>query len=210
MSRWVWLLIPVGLLALCWWTRPFAHEVASIHIATRHLSPAQVQNLKRASHYLHETVLLPGESFSFNRTVGPRSAERGYVSAPSYLEGDSPSTLGGGVCLLSSALYQAALKAGLPVNERVPHLRTIRSVPPGLDATVWYGQADLKFTNATQGPLRLEARMQPDALRLSLQSSVPLTAHVIRRLEKRLNAREVQVTVLRDETQVSRDLYRLP
>src|SRR5205085_2176072 len=104
-------------------------------------------------------ILQPGTQFSFNQAIGPRTTKRGYRPAPSYLGVDSPSTLGGGLCLLSSGIYQLALETGLPIQQRVPHLRTIHSVPPGLDATVWYGGADLRFTNTLSQPIQFSATL---------------------------------------------------
>ncbi len=204
----IWLL-PLGLLGLCWITRPFPHKVTAVRIATRPLSAAQVQNIAQAARYMDNTVIKPGEEFSFNQVVGPRTGARGYVGAPSYLEGESPSTLGGGICMLSSAVYQAALQGGLPVTERIPHLRTIRSVPPGLDATVWYGQADLRFRNNTPGPLRIRSLLQGDQLTLVLEGQAK-AHHRIERQVKQAHNKRVQVMVFRDRQLVSRDLYRLP
>ena len=208
MRRSLWLL-PLVLLALCWWTRPFARDVAIVQMPLGQLSRAQVKNIRTASERLDQSVIAPGETFSFNRSVGPRTARRGYVEAPSYLEGESPQTLGGGICLLSSALYQIALQGGLPVTRRVPHLRTIRSVPPGLDATVWYGQADLAFTNNTGRPLRIVSRLNEGQLALSLQGASQNPPRVLKRVQRPLGPQSVQVSVFRDGEMISRDLYRI-
>ena len=139
--------VPLVLVVSGWFTQPFSRTLVAQNQSIQMLSTAQQSNLRIAARRLDGLVLRPGGEFSFNRVVGPRTWARGYRPAPSYLGGDSPATLGGGICLLSSALYQAALKAGLKIEQRVPHLRTIHSVPPGLDATVWYGGADLRFVN---------------------------------------------------------------
>ena len=201
--------MPLLLLTLCLWFQPFTRPVISQTLSTLTLSQNQRDNLYVALRYLDGLMLLPGERFSFNQVVGPRTAARGYLPAPSYLGGESPATLGGGICLLSSVLYQTALKAGFSIEERVPHLRTIHSVPPGLDATVWYGQADLKFTNTLDMPVYLKARLQSGALSLSWQGRNAIRPHAIQRRVLRRNPQAVQVTVLRDGQTVSTDLYRL-
>src|SRR5689334_1362719 len=105
--------IPLMLASTCWFTQPFSHTLVQQDQSTQTLSEAQKNNLQIAAHRLDGVVLQPSESFSFNRVVGPRTLAQGYRPAPSYLDGESPATLGGGICLLSSALYQAALKMGL-------------------------------------------------------------------------------------------------
>jgi vancomycin resistance protein VanW len=201
--------VPLGLVASCWLTQPFAHTVVAQHQSTQMLSGAQQNNLEVAARRLDGLVLQPGKRFSFNREVGPRTLARGYRPAPSYLGGESPATVGGGICLLSSALYQAALKAGLKIEQRVPHLRTIHSVPPGLDATVWYGGADLRLMNNLASPLRLNVRIQNHQLFLSLSGSTGISARTIQRVETQRNGQELLVTVFQEGQMMSRDLYRL-
>ena len=196
-------------MAACWLTQPFNHTLVSQTLSTQTLSEAQKNNLQIAARRLDGMVLRPGELFSFNRTVGPRTFARGYRPAPSYLGGESPATLGGGICLLSSALYLAALKSGLKIEQRVPHLRTIRSVPPGLDATVWYGGADLRFVNTLPEPVRLNAQLQNRQLILSFTGMRAVPTQSIQRVITRRNNRELLVTVFQQGHIISRDLYRL-
>lgn len=201
--------VPLALLALCWWNQPFGDTLLSRTMSTATLNAAQVTNLRVAARHLDDYVLQPGDTFSFNRVVGPRTEGRGYRTAPSYLGGESPSTMGGGICLLSSAVYRLALEAGFPIERRVPHLRTIHSVPPGLDATVWYGGADLKFRNSLSKPVRIMAKVQAGQLVLGLQGTGQFRAQSVYRRVRRLNPTQVQVTVLRGGQPVSHDLYRL-
>jgi vancomycin resistance protein VanW len=211
-GRLLWLL-PLIVVALAWFSNPFAHEMVSTSYSVTGLSAAQRANLQIATQALDGVVLHAGDEFSFNRLVGPRNRDKGYLEAPSYLNGESPATLGGGICLLSSMVYQAALIGGLEVTERVPHLRTIRSIPPGLDATVWYGRADLRFRNTSGMPLLVEARITDHNLTVALRSSMLLQTHTLRRLVTRMVPGQVQVEVFRrfgeKEILVSRDLYRL-
>jgi vancomycin resistance protein VanW len=201
--------MPLVLVVTAWFTQPFSRTLVAQNQSIQLLSSAQQTNLRVAAHRLDGLVLLPGEDFSFNQVVGPRTWGRGYRPAPSYLGGNSPATLGGGICLLSSALYQAALKTGLRIVQRVPHLRTIHSVPPGLDATVWYGGADLRFVNNLQAPIRLNASIRNHQLQLSLSGAQVLSPRTIQRVETRRNARELMVTVFQQGQMISRDLYQL-
>src|SRR4030095_5328454 len=152
--------------------------------------------------------------FSFNTIIGPRTVGRGYLPAPSYLGKESPSTIGGGICLVSSLVYQLALEAGLEISERVAHLRTIKTVPPGLDATVWYDRADLRFRNNFQHPVVILGEATPGNLTVELagKGCNRKTASIRRLITHRSPDRFI-VEVFRrqgeSEKLVSRDLYRL-
>jgi vancomycin resistance protein VanW len=208
--QWLFLLgLPLSLLAVAWSLRPFTHSVSAVTLSTRTLSAVQVSNLRVAARYLDGVSLRPGEVFSFNRWVGPRTEARGYRNAPSYLEGGTSATMGGGICLLSSAVYQLALQSGMEIRQRVPHLRTIHSVPPGLDATVWYGGADLQFVNTRSTPIQLAVSVQSGALKLTFSGRETVKPQAISRLVNRRNRNELLVVVLRNRQIVSRDLYRL-
>jgi len=119
-------------------------------------NPGRVQrthNLELAMGIVNNTILQPGEQFSLNETVGPRLTEHGYKSAPIFLQGEVVPSIGGGVCQVASTLYNAALLANLKVTERHHHSRPVDYTPSGRDATVYYGQIDLKFTNTLKYPI---------------------------------------------------------
>lgn len=107
------------------------------------------KNIATAVKYLDGTVIPPGATFSFNKTVGPRTKEAGFEEALIIVGQEFTPGLGGGVCQVSSTLYNAALKAGMKITERSRHSRTINYVPIGLDAAVSYGIIDLKFENTS-------------------------------------------------------------
>lgn len=202
-------LLPAGLLLAYWNTRPFSAVRVDRHFSISSLSAAQRVNLMTAARTMDGAVIRPGAKFSFNRVVGPRTLERGYREAPSYLDGDSPKTVGGGICLLSSALYQVALAGGLSVQDRVPHLRTVHSVPPGLDASVWYGRADLSFENTTQDPVRIQTNVKDGVLEVRLlgrRSGTPVT---LRSRTRTTPDGRLQAEVFAGSSLVSRDLYRV-
>ncbi|HHW61174.1 MAG TPA: hypothetical protein GX404_04640 [Syntrophomonadaceae bacterium] len=116
-------------------------------------SAARINNIHTAARAINHTIVWPDEIFSFNDTTGPRTAEQGYLPAPIILQGGLNMGLGGGVCQVSSTLYNAVLQAGLTIVERHPHSRPVGYVPTGKDAAVDYGYLDMKFKNNRQGPV---------------------------------------------------------
>ncbi|NTV89136.1 MAG: vanomycin resistance protein VanB, partial [Clostridiales bacterium] len=115
------------------------------------------ENIKLAVAKIDGKILLPGEEFSFNDTVGPRSEDGGYKTAHTYVAGKVVDGIGGGICQVSSTLYNAVLKADLSVVERRNHMFTVGYVPYGQDATVSFGTTDFRFKNSTNWPLKLSA-----------------------------------------------------
>lgn len=122
-----------------------------------HGSGERYKNISVACYSINHTVLWPGDVFSFNETTGPRTPERGYLPAPVIMGGSFGMDYGGGVCQVSSTLYNAVLNADLPILERHAHSKPIRYVPPGQDAAVSYGDQDLRFRNNRTGPLIIKA-----------------------------------------------------
>lgn len=124
----------------------------------------RTQNLMLAAREINGIILKPGEEFSFNQTVGERLTEKGYREAPVFVSGRVVTDIGGGVCQVSSTLYNAVLLTGLTITERKNHSRLVSYVPPGLDATVNYGSIDLKFKNTTVSPILITSRIQENRL----------------------------------------------
>ena len=114
-------------------------------------------NLALACEAINGVVLLPGETFSYNNTLGERTAAKGYKPAPSYEAGLTVDTLGGGICQVSSTLYYSTLFADLEIVRRYNHGYVSDYIDPGMDATVTWGGADFKFKNNTAYPIRIEA-----------------------------------------------------
>lgn len=107
----------------------------------------RVENIKLAASALDGTILKPGEEFSFNAWVGPRLKELGYKEAPTLVSGELTEDVGGGVCQVSSTLYNVALLAGLEIVERTHHSAPVSYVSPGRDAAVAFDYLDLRFKN---------------------------------------------------------------
>jgi vancomycin resistance protein YoaR len=151
-----------------WWDRPFSRVLVSKKVSISALSGEQRMNIQMAARLLNAAVLKPGEEFSFNRTVGPRTSVRGFLPAPAYVGPDAPKSTGGGICVISSLLYQDALMSGFQITQRTAHMRTIHSIPAGLDATVWYGSDDLCFRNTLDCPVEIVTSYSPYEVTIEL------------------------------------------
>jgi len=113
------------------------------------------ENLKIAASAIEGVLLKPGDIFSFNETTGPRTLENGYMEAPVIFKGELVPGVGGGVCQVSSTLYNAVLYGNLEIVERHPHSIPSAYIYRGRDATVVYSILDLKFRNNTDGYIYL-------------------------------------------------------
>ena len=125
-------------------------------------------NIALAASKLNGKVLMPGEEFSFNDTVGKRTASAGFKTATVYSNGQVTTDYGGGICQVSSTLYNAVLRANLEITNRVNHTFTVGYVPIGLDATVSWGAPDFKFKNSRSYPIKLVATTQGKRLSISI------------------------------------------
>lgn len=117
----------------------------------------RTENLRLACERINGTVIQPGEVFSFNETVGQRTADKGYQTAIVYINGKSEPQIGGGICQVASTIYYCCLYAEMEIVEREPHMFMVTYVPGGMDATVYWGSLDYKFRNNTYFPLKINA-----------------------------------------------------
>ncbi len=124
----------------------------------------RVHNLKLAASVINGSIVPPGEVFSVNAVVGNTTPEKGYRQAPVIVGTELVPGYGGGLCQISSTLYNAALLANLEIVERHNHNLTVPYLPPGRDATISYGTRDLKFRNNTGRHLLIYGRVEGDAL----------------------------------------------
>lgn len=145
---------------------------------------ARQTNLQLACHALNGTVIPPHGEFSFNATVGPRTSEAGYKPAPVLVEGRHEEGIGGGVCQVSTTLYNAALLAGMRVVEAHPHSAAVGYVAPARDAMV-SGWSDLRLANDSDYPCYLFASAQEGVVRVRIRGVKP-TAPVRLRTERRV------------------------
>ena len=117
-------------------------------------------NLRLACQKINGKVLMPDEVFSYNKVVGERTIAAGYKEAKIYSAGQVVDGLGGGICQISSTLYNAVLRANLQIVERRNHQFVTSYLPAGRDATVVYGSTDFQFKNTRKYPIRLVANVQ--------------------------------------------------
>jgi vancomycin resistance protein YoaR len=109
----------------------------------------RIHNVQLVSRLVDRALIPPGATFSFNQTTGERTAERGFREAPVIINGELQTGLGGGVCQVSTTVFNAAYEAGLPIASRTNHALYISHYPQGRDATVNYPNLDLRFVNDT-------------------------------------------------------------
>ncbi len=125
-------------------------------------------NIDIACEKINGTILEPGETFSFNKVVGERIAKSGFKEALIYTGGEVDYGLGGGICQISSTLYNAVLKANLDIVERKNHSMTVSYLPVGQDASVSYGSVDFKFTNSRSYPIKIVATANTGVITISI------------------------------------------
>lgn len=114
-------------------------------------------NLRLAAGKIDGTVIMPGEVFSYNKVVGKRTIAAGYKEAAIYENGQVTSGLGGGICQISTTLYNAVIAADLGITSRRNHMFVPSYVSAGKDATVVWGSTDFKFKNTRNYPIKIEA-----------------------------------------------------
>ena len=139
-------------------TTKFSNVYSSF--STTFYSPAgRTENIKVACKYIDGTVLRPGEVFSFNEIVGQRTPQRGFKLATVYRGEETAQGYGGGVCQVSTTIFNAALYGNLQIVERYQHTMTVHYVPYGRDAAISWGSADFKFRNSTKSDMKISAKV---------------------------------------------------
>lgn len=141
------------------------HEMLSSYTTTfKSEDVNRTDNIKLAALKTNGTILYPGSIFSFNEIVGPREKEFGFKEALEIVDGEFVPGIGGGICQVSSTLYNAVLLANLNIVERYNHSKPLSYVPLGRDATVAYDALDFKFVNNTTEPLLIVAEVEGNKL----------------------------------------------
>ena len=115
-------------------------------------TPGRLNNVQLVAQLIDGTLIAPGATFSFNDTTGERTADKGFQEAPVIINGELQNGLGGGVCQVSTTVFNAAYEAGLPITARTNHALYISHYPLGRDATVNYPDLDMRFIER-HGPL---------------------------------------------------------
>lgn len=125
-------------------------------------------NIALAAKKINGTIVMPGETFSYNKVVGRRTIEAGFKEGISYIGGKSVPDVGGGVCQVSSTLYNVALLANLDITERSNHMFLTGYVSASRDATVYYGSLDFCFKNTRNYPIKITASAKNGVCKVSM------------------------------------------
>jgi vancomycin resistance protein YoaR len=128
----------------------------------------RIHNVQLVAHLIDDHLIAPGQGFSFNKTTGERDASKGFLEAPVLINGELQTGLGGGVCQVSTTVFNAAYEAGLNITARTNHALYISHYPQGRDATVDYPDVDLRFVNDTKHWLLLRTFVSSDSLTVNL------------------------------------------
>nr|WP_092073761.1 VanW family protein [Dendrosporobacter quercicolus]NSL47930.1 VanW family protein [Dendrosporobacter quercicolus DSM 1736]SDM66922.1 Vancomycin resistance protein YoaR, contains peptidoglycan-binding and VanW domains [Dendrosporobacter quercicolus] len=166
-------------------------------------------NIKLAANKINGHIVYPGQAFSFNEVVGPREKNYGFKEAMELVDGELVPGIGGGICQVSSTLYNAVLLADLAITERYNHSKPLGYVPLGRDATVVFGVLDFKFTNTAKSPVMIIAEVNGDQLVVGLFGRErPAAAVEVISLEQRIIPPEVvkkqDATMYLGETKVDK------
>lgn len=149
-------------------------------------------NLRLASDKINGVVLMPGDTFSFNSVVGPRTEEKGYKAAAIFSDGMVTDGVGGGICQIVTTLYNAAVDADMEITVRRNHTFVPSYSSPGYDATVVYGSQDFKFVNSREYPVKIVSSVSGGVARVSIyglasdnEYDIRIEAEIIRTIPRK-------------------------
>ncbi len=168
-------------------------------------SDERKNNIWLAAKSIDNVMIDVGGEFSFNRTVGQRTEKRGYKSAKIIVNGEFAEGVGGGVCQVSTTLYNAFLVAGLRVTEYHPHSLAVSYIALSFDAMVNSGSADLRCVNGTRNPIIIRATADGDRLRIKIYGE-PMKEKYIR---KSVTIEELppETLLIKDDEGLYKDLF---
>ena len=146
----------------------FANKLATYTTNYDSSNTNRNNNLVLAAKKLNGTIVKPGEEFSYNKTIGQRTIASGFKEAGAYAGGQVVLDVGGGICQLSSTLYNAALLTNLEITERHNHYFLTSYVPAGRDATVSWGSVDFKFKNNRKYPIKIVSKASDGVVEVSI------------------------------------------
>ncbi len=136
-------------------TEAFPDQLSTYSTNYSTAAKARTTNLRLAANKINGTVIMPGETFSYNKVVGERTISAGYKEAPIYVSGQVVDGVGGGICQITTTLYNAVVLANLEIVERTNHQFVPSYARASRDATVVYGSIDFKFKNNRNYPIKL-------------------------------------------------------
>ena len=155
-------------------------------------------NLRLACEALNGLILQPGEEFSYNETLGERTAEKGYKSAPAYSGNKLVDSIGGGICQVSSTLYYSTLIADLEIVFRVNHGFVSSYIGYGMDATVSWGYPDFQFKNNTNFPIKILAEVSDGYVKIKIMGTDEKDYYV--KMEYEITGMEKPDTIYEEHT----------
>ena len=161
--------------------------------------PNHIHNVETVSHLIDDTLIAPDATFSFNKTTGERTAAKGFLVAPVIINGELTTGLGGGICQVSTTVFNAAFDGGLNITARTNHALYISHYPQGRDATVNYPDVDLKFVNDTGHWLLLRTFVSSSSLTVNLYGT-PTNRKVVSTTAPLLVAGNIPVKKTVDKT----------
>ncbi|PQV62844.1 putative Vancomycin resistance protein YoaR [Abditibacterium utsteinense] len=167
---------------------------------TTRYNPGQVKrtrNMGIAIRAIDGTLLSPGEVFSLNKTVGERSQARGYRTAVIFEGGKKEPGIGGGVSQVTGTIFNAALVAGLPIKTYQVHSRPVKYLPLGRDATVSWGNFDMKFANDTKAPVYISYQRHASSVTATLFGKKTGKRGQMRVVSKKVGEREIEAILYR-------------
>lgn len=157
-------------------------------------------NINLSTKSINGTLLMPGDVFSFNGVVGERTAARGYQSAGIIIGDKLEQGLGGGICQVSSTLYNAMLTTGIISVERIHHTISSGYIPKGQDATVDYGNLDYKFKNTFKYPIYIEGVTSNGNIYFNIYSNSTLTKRTYELVNEVLEVTQPKTETVQDPT----------
>ena len=182
----------------------FSHLLSAASTPLNNNAANRRDNIILTCEKINQTVLMPGEVFSFNKIVGNRTQERGFKPAPSFANGRIIESVGGGICQVSSTLYYACLLADLEIVSRTSHSMCPDYIKnPGLDATVEWGVSDYRFKNNTEHPVKIFTAVEDLSVFIKIMGTKTNDNTVI--IESRIISSEQPETIYRDNPALAPD-----
>ena len=156
---------------------------------------SRAHNIHLAAQKIHQTLIPAGGIFSFNQVVGERTAEAGYDDAPVFMGGRLVPGIGGGICQVSSTLFNAALLSGMDIVERDTHFAPVSYIPVGLDATVAWGYIDFQFKNPYSHPIYVIAEEGAGYVTITIlgaKENVPQSVTITKGTEQKIPNKKIE------------------
>lgn len=178
----------------------FPNELGTYYTKFNVANTNRSTNVKLASDKINGTIVLPGETFSYNKTVGKRTIEAGFKEAGAYAGGKVVQEVGGGICQVSSTLYNAVLYANLEIVERYNHYFETSYVPLSRDATVSWGSVDFKFKNTRTYPIKIISTCKNGVETVSIYGIPEETEYEVIIQDKRISIIERNTKYEEDDT----------